>query len=324
MFRGIRAKFLAFRAGERGVVLFLVALLMVPFVALLGVAVDVGELLLVKNQLAAAIDAAALDIGATPGLTQAQANAQAQAFVNANFAAQYPSATVSSLNVTLSQTQASGGCPANTVCITASASVNTAFVRILGSQFNTLSAGVSTQVTTAQNYLEVVLVLDNTGSMASMYGSMPGIQGERLAATTLVNTLFASDPTQQYVKIGIVPFTANVKLPQEFVSNLPWWIDNAQHNNTAGPMSQENLGLPTNKGLVDFANQLATATNNSSWAWSGCVRQRTEMVNGVRVDYDVKDVAPTSSIPETLFTPFFAPDEPDAAHRNGKDNCNGQ
>ena len=167
MFRGVGAKLSAFRAGRRGVVLYLVALLMVPFVALLGVAVDVGQALLVKNQLASAIDAAALDIAATPGLTQDQANAQAQAFVNANFATQYPSATVSPLNVTLPQAQGSGSCPANTVCITASASVSTAFVRILGSQYNTLSAGVSTQVAMPQQSY-CILTLDPAGW--SQYG----------------------------------------------------------------------------------------------------------------------------------------------------------
>ena len=162
MFRGVGAKLSAFRAGRRGVVLYLVALLMVPFVALLGVAVDVGQALLVKNQLASAIDAAALDIAATPGLTQDQANAQAQAFVSANFATQYPSATLSPLNVTLPQAQGSGSCPANTVCITASASVSTAFVRILGSQYNTLSAAALTQVAApAQTYC--ILTLDPAG-----------------------------------------------------------------------------------------------------------------------------------------------------------------
>ena len=45
MFRGIRAKLSAFRAGTRGIVLYLVALLMVPFVVLIGVAVDMGQLL---------------------------------------------------------------------------------------------------------------------------------------------------------------------------------------------------------------------------------------------------------------------------------------
>ena len=42
------------------------ALLLVPFMVLLGVAIDTGQLLIVKNQLQSAIDAAALDIGTNP------------------------------------------------------------------------------------------------------------------------------------------------------------------------------------------------------------------------------------------------------------------
>ena len=51
-------------------------------------AVDVGHLLVVKNQLIAAIDAAALSAAKNPSLTDAQAQAQVQAFIDANFSSQ--------------------------------------------------------------------------------------------------------------------------------------------------------------------------------------------------------------------------------------------
>ncbi len=333
MFRGIRARISAFRSDTRGVVLYLVALLMVPFLVLVGVAVDVGQLLFVKTQLAGAIDSAALDISATPGLTQDQANARAQAFVSASlssgsaFAVPLPTGSGSctppssppscSANTVCISPVAlpppAGSAPANTVCINASASVNTAFVRILGSQYNTLSATVSTQVTAAPKYLEVVLVLDNTGSMGSMYGSMTGIQGLQLAATTLVNTLFAGDPTQQFVKIGVVPFTENVNAGIQYANAA--WIDNA---NAANSMSQENIDVPTGTGLITFATLFATAANKPALAWSGCVRQRNE-------PYDIEDVSPDSGSQNTLFTPFFAPAEPNGNlnHYLNNGSCGG-
>ena len=177
--------------------------------------------------------------------------------------------------------------------------------------------------------MEVVLVLDNTGSMGSQYGSTTGIVGLQNAATTLVNTLFAADPNKQYVKIGIVPFTDSVNVGTQYATAA--WIDNS---NSAGSMSQENISVPTGTGLITFASNLAKATNQSSWKWAGCVRQRTEMVNGARVDYDITDVAPTANNPATLYTPYFAPDEPDAYQEvefgHGKkkttsynDNCTG-
>ena len=108
-----------FRRETRGVVLILVALLMVPMLILVGVAVDVGQLLVVKNQLWAALDAAALNIARTPSLTSAQAQAQVQAFLNANFASQ---STATLTSFTLTRTPSTG--TPTTIDITATASIN--------------------------------------------------------------------------------------------------------------------------------------------------------------------------------------------------------
>ncbi len=163
MFRGIRAKLSGFMADTKGVVIYLFALLMVPLIVLTGVAVDMGQLLSVKNQLRGAIDAAALSIATTPAISQADALTQAQNFVNANFSAQYPTATLSSLSVTLAQDLSSGSCPANTVCITASATVNTSFLKVFWPQYNTLSTAVTTQVRAAAQSSYCMLTLDPAG-----------------------------------------------------------------------------------------------------------------------------------------------------------------
>jgi Flp pilus assembly protein TadG len=280
MVRAVLGGLRRFAAGSEGVIFYLAAMLMVPLIAMAAVAVDVGQLLVVRDQLSASIDAAALNVGANPTLTTAQAQAQAQAFVKANFSSQ-SNATLTSL--TLTQTS-------STVSITATATINTYLLQIIG--YTTLSTTVTNQVTLAQNYLEVVLVLDNTGSMLQTYGTMTGIQGLITASTALVNTLFASDPTGQYVKIGVVPFTAAVNVGTQYANAS--WMDTAG----AGTMTRENLNVPAGKGLISLASELTNAS------WSGCVRQRTE-------PYDIEDVAPTSSNLATLFTPYMAPDEPD-------------
>ncbi len=305
----ISKKLSGIKHDTRGVVFYLVALLMIPFVVLVGVAVDVGQLLVIKDQLQGAIDAAALNLGANPSLTSTQAQTHAQAFVGANFTTQNPSVTLTMPNIAWPP---AGTPPA--VTITAMAKMNTNFLQIIG--YTTLSTTVSSTVTVAQNHLEVVLVLDNTGSMSTTYGSMTGIQGLITASTTLVDTLFTNDPTGTYTKIGVVPFTDNVNVGTQY--STASWIDNS---NSAGSMSQENIGVPTGTGLITFASNLASKTSQSSWTWGGCVRQRTE-------PYDVEDVAPTASNAATLFTPFFAPDEPDAATYSSKkkqytDDCSG-
>lgn len=111
------------------------------------------------------------------------------------------------------------------------------------------------------------------------------------------------------MKIGVVPFTANVNVGTTYANAA--WIDNT---NRANSMSQENIAVQTGTGLITFASTFAKATGQSSWAWAGCVRQRTE-------PYDLQDVAPSASNPATLFTPLFAPDEPDA-NQNCSSNYN--
>ena len=295
-------------------------MLMVPFVVLIGVAVDMGQLLVMKNQLAAAVDAAAL--GAA-GLSLDQAQTQAQAFVSANFSSQNPSATLTNFALTqvtlpdsrCPQANAAPGTPA--VYVTDELTMKTAFLPVIG--YSTLSATVSSCVTFS--YLEVVLVLDNTDSMTKYYGSMRGIDGVKQAATALVNTLLPA-AGNRFVRIGIVPFTTSVNVLGPYTgvdaNNPPAWIDTA---NKAGSMSQENIDVPSGTSLITFAQNLANATY-SNWAWGGCVRQRTETdAGGNVVNYDIGDDAPNPSLPDTLYTPFFAPSEPNSCTNPGTATC---
>ena len=50
---------------------------------------------------------------------------------------------------------------------------------------------------------------------------------------------------------------------------------------------------------------------NSSVKWAGCVEMRAE-------PYDILDTTPTSSTPDTLFVPFFWPDEPDHCYHDDR------
>lgn len=280
MIRTLLNRFRQVCADESGVAAYLAAGLLVIFVPIAGVAVDVGQLLVAKYQLAAAIDAAALNVAATPGLTATQAQAQAQAFVDANFTSQ-SKGKLTSLTVTQGT---------STISISATTTVNTALVKVIG--YRTLSSTVTNQVAYAQNNLEVALVLDNTGSMSQQAGSTSKIQALITAANGLTNILMGTKATSPYVKIGVAPFAAAVNVGTGF-ANAPW-----MDTNGAGALTRENMDVPGGQGLFYLFNQLKLTP------WAGCVRQRTE-------PYDLQDVAPTSAVPDTLFTPYFAPDEPD-------------
>ncbi len=161
MVHTILKKLAGFKRDTNGIVLILVALLIVPFIVLLGMAVDVGQLLVVKKRLTSAVDAAVLDLAKYPTLTNTTAeNNRVTAFVNANF----PSRS----GITFSQPTVTRTNNNLTVDVTVSATISTSFARVIG--VDTLSTTIHSQALAAQNYLEVVLVLDNTGSMKNTAG----------------------------------------------------------------------------------------------------------------------------------------------------------
>ena len=135
---------------------------------------------------------------------KAKTQAQVQAFIDANFTSQNK---ISVSNLTTNWPDK------NTVDVTATATIDTYFAVVIG--YNTLSTTIHAQALAAQNYLEVVLVLDNTGSMtqkASATDNTSKIEALKTAATDLANILFGDNATSDYVKIGVVPFTMAVNV----------------------------------------------------------------------------------------------------------------
>src|SRR5262249_53323819 len=140
--------------SESGAVLVIFLALIIPLIILLAVAIDFSQFLVMKRQLASAVDAAALRLGATStALTEAQMSAEAEAFVLANYPAGKAIGKLGPIQVI--------PIDKNTVQVTASATLNTAFLKLAG--YNTLGVTVSAQSTRNEKYLEIVLVLDNTG-----------------------------------------------------------------------------------------------------------------------------------------------------------------
>src|SRR5262245_8746665 len=75
-----------FRREDRGAVLILFILLVVPLIMVVAVGIDLGQALIVKRQLAGGVDAAALAIGTdTTQEDQAALEAKALAFVKAHY-----------------------------------------------------------------------------------------------------------------------------------------------------------------------------------------------------------------------------------------------
>jgi len=232
-------------------------------------------------------DAAALAIGSWPGLSQAELQTKAQQFFNANYP---PSAigTVGTLNVNF---------VGDDINVSVSGEVPTTFMKL--ANFDSLSVGVNAKITKKQRNIELALVLDTTGSMASG-GKMSAMQS---AAKKMVQTLFEGKSTSDTLKIAVVPYSAAVNIGTDKINS--GWLDKATYPNNSN-IAKEDFAFSNGQSVLKLYDQI----KNRKWA--GCVRERAE-------PYDLTDDPPGSSA-ASKWVPYFAPDEPDPS--TGTYYCN--
>ena len=188
----------------------------------------------------------------------------------------------------------------------ASANVDLFFSAFLGSASRVT---VTASAYESRNDLEVVLALDNTGSMGS--SRMAEL---RKAATSLIDILSTvhmpdSDPKRE-VRAALVPFVTAVNV--KGVGFKDSWIDGhwdevAKKYRT--PLNQyhgANFEKVSGK-VVNHFDLFAMLRDNSNnpITWKGCVEARP-------APYNLSDDAPDPNIGDTLFVPYFAPDNPGA------------
>lgn len=197
-----------FRGDQRGSVAIWVGLSLTVFIGCAGMAVDAARGYMVKARLSQALDASAL-AGA-----KALGGDHVTDDINMFFAANFPSgdldAVVDGPHI---DTTNSG---ANTVKVTAKATIDSTLMSVLG--FKTITVGASATAVRGLNGLDVVIAIDMSGSMCD---PCTKIEAAETAAKTLVNTLYA-DPNAKTVtiagvnydllNIGMVPWNAKVNV----------------------------------------------------------------------------------------------------------------
>ena len=81
----LAAKARAFLRAKRGNVAMIFGLAVIPLAIAAGAGLDYTRAMLVRQQMGEALDAAALAIGSTSGVTQSTAQTMAQQYFNANY-----------------------------------------------------------------------------------------------------------------------------------------------------------------------------------------------------------------------------------------------
>jgi Flp pilus assembly protein TadG len=159
--------------------------------------------------------------------------------------------------------------------------------------------GAHSEALRSNTRIEVALVLDNTGSMA---GSK--LTNTKAAAIDLINRLEAADSRSiepDAIRISLVPFSMTVRVAQGGTNTAPGWMTNAIDHTGGGIYSA--ASNPYSLFDASAAGRF-TLFGRLNTTWGGCVESRPQ-------PYDIRDTAPSSGTPATMFVPYFAPDEPD-------------
>jgi hypothetical protein len=188
-----------------------------------------------------------------------------------------------------------------------------------------MDTDIVADVMKATTRVELALVVDNTGSMNcgttlatscvnnwSAPAASSRIKSVKSAAKLLVDTLMRDDLSDKdQVKIALVPFEGQVNVASAgfSVTSPPYWIDwgdQAAAMWNGANFSQNDFGGWVGTKTVGHAWLFNNLTDNyPTVKWAGCV----EMRGGA---YELTDDAPNPAFPDSLFVPFFHPDEPDS------------
>ncbi len=186
----------AFGRDHVGAVAMTVGLAIIPLTLAAGLAIDAGRWMLARSRLAQATDAAALAAGSANDADAVQATVERM--LHTNFDDGYMGITLDSIETQFDE--ASGR-----ISVTANATVPTVFMRL--AHIDSVPLQTHTVVVRRINPMEVVLVLDVTGSMS---GSK--IAALKEAASDLVNILFGDQSQSDDLRIAVVPFSVRVNI----------------------------------------------------------------------------------------------------------------
>ena len=187
--------FSQFANNRQGVIGIVFALALVPILSAAGASVDLSRAYLVKQRLSAALDAAGLAVGRSSETDKSKLEKIMKDYFNANYSAEKTGVAATPI-LTIKDGE---------VTISIEAKIDTAILQFAG--IDEITVAESTTIVKESTGLEVVLVLDNTGSMR---GSR--LRDLKSAANKFVDIVFGKETEPELLKVGIVPFSTNVNI----------------------------------------------------------------------------------------------------------------
>lgn len=193
----------SFAGDRRGAIIVMLGILIVPLLAMVGLAIDSSRAYLAKEALGEALDAAALAGGRS--FQEDYREEDVQRYFDANMPSGFAQMEVDPLYIDFQD-------EARTVEVIATATIPTTFMRLLQIYEIDISARALAQG--VSRGLELALVLDVTGSMG-WYGKLTAL---KTAANSLLGILYGDQDEIENLWIGVVPFAARAN----FSPNSGW------------------------------------------------------------------------------------------------------
>ncbi|PLX38425.1 MAG: hypothetical protein C0606_09485 [Hyphomicrobiales bacterium] len=330
-----------FVRDQRGSVAIIFTFLLIPAMALIGAMLDFSMSIRARSHLQAATDAAALATAKYIASGESEPELLGRKSFDANFIA---GDGVGSPSVQISTNSAE-----KTVTVTASASLSTLVLGIVGVEEIEIAAQSDAAV--GGRALEVALVLDNTGSMRNDMSALRSAAGDladdlfalapqgnpemvKVAVVPYVGTVNVGDnfPTSNLDTNGdssvhgIFFEDYPVAKKSDYSCRYAHYSrmfepETRQTLRTLAYVFEELVGIPSAAAVAGAlpddhtldgcfvitpakVNHMNLFSTFSQTDWKGCVEARPE-------PYDVNDTTPIFGNADTLFVPFFWPDETD-------------
>lgn len=265
--------------SARGAVLPLMAAAMIPVLLAVGGGIDMARAYMVKAKLQEAVDSAAL-AGRRSMVKENLTTAKAD--VDAFLAFNFPNGTYDTSDIITTLSKPDVG----TVRVEATTNMATSIMAIVGIK----SIPISVVGEAKQNFdnVDIMLVLDTTGSMLDTLGGQRKIDALKSAVKELYDQL--ADAQVQLrsqglrMRFGIVPYSGSVNVGHILwdknksyiqTANVPYWHwrPTSANNRVTWNFGRQNYSL------ANFANggQLGNINGNndkSNERWGGCIEER--------------------------------------------------
>ncbi|MBE7733936.1 TadE/TadG family type IV pilus assembly protein [Devosia faecipullorum] len=311
-----------FGRDESGVFAVIFGIMAIVLVALGGAVVDYVTLEQTRSRAQTALDAAALALQPEifkAGYSDENVRQLAEALMIER---------IGDDRITASVEQVTRSIDDGSLYLRAQVSMPTIFVALVG--VTSLGARVESEAMRKKLALEVVMVLDNSGSMANSGRMQALLDAAKCAAYILmydavVDVPRAGDPSKSdtcvpangaelvdNVRVALVPFTMFVNVGSGNANAS--WIDRTgassiHFDNFDNDDDEDRLVLSMNAPAYSFPTRqtLFAATGEP---WRGCVEARPHSKSGTTAT-EYLDTDDTPAIGgDTLFVPMFSPDSP--------------